>query len=201
MCCSHWHLLLSISYTHMLCVCSGSHSHTTWLPVCNICIYLWVWYCHFQWVLLIKSVLWCPVLRFVSGNVVLLIQAFRKKFIIPEFDVFTQKIDEIYNIVQKQTDGKVGVIVVYSLIRKMHFITYRFYKDLSGNNTICSHICVFSLHSVIYTISSLTPLYPLSAFYRLQTAFLNWPSSVQTCGVCLCVQWMARGEINTFVLH
>ncbi|KAM4588294.1 glutaminase 2b isoform 2-T2 [Odontesthes bonariensis] len=44
----------------------------------------------------------------VSGNIVLLIQAFRKKFIIPEFDVFVQKIDEIYKAVQNQKDGKVA---------------------------------------------------------------------------------------------
>uniref|UniRef100_UPI0037E8F0F2 glutaminase kidney isoform, mitochondrial-like n=1 Tax=Semicossyphus pulcher TaxID=241346 RepID=UPI0037E8F0F2 len=46
--------------------------------------------------------------RCVGGNIVLLIQAFRKKFIIPEFDVFAQKINEIYNTVQSQSDGKVA---------------------------------------------------------------------------------------------
>ncbi|KAF7208157.1 glutaminase 2b [Nothobranchius furzeri] len=46
--------------------------------------------------------------RCFGGNVVLLIQAFRKKFIIPEFDSFAQKIDEIYKTVQKQRDGKVA---------------------------------------------------------------------------------------------
>lgn len=38
---------------------------------------------------------------------VLLIRAFRKKFVIPEFDVFAQKINEIYNVVQNNSDGKV----------------------------------------------------------------------------------------------
>ncbi|XP_040890773.1 glutaminase 2b [Toxotes jaculatrix] len=46
--------------------------------------------------------------RCVGGNIVLLIQAFRKKFIIPGFDVFAQKINEIYNRVEKQSDGKVA---------------------------------------------------------------------------------------------
>ncbi|KAM3877798.1 glutaminase kidney isoform, mitochondrial-like [Diretmus argenteus] len=46
--------------------------------------------------------------RCVGGNIVLLIQAFRKKFIIPEFDAFAQKINEIYNTVQRQTDGQVA---------------------------------------------------------------------------------------------
>ncbi|XP_015258646.1 PREDICTED: glutaminase kidney isoform, mitochondrial-like isoform X1 [Cyprinodon variegatus] len=46
--------------------------------------------------------------RCVGGNIVLLIQAFRNKFIIPEFDVFAQKIDEIYKTVQEQSDGKVA---------------------------------------------------------------------------------------------
>ncbi|CAG5979042.1 unnamed protein product [Menidia menidia] len=44
----------------------------------------------------------------VGGNIVLLIQAFRKKFIIPEFDVFAEKIDAIYKTVQNQRDGKVA---------------------------------------------------------------------------------------------
>uniref|UniRef100_A0A6Q2Y9P2 glutaminase n=1 Tax=Esox lucius TaxID=8010 RepID=A0A6Q2Y9P2_ESOLU len=35
----------------------------------------------------------------VGGNIVLLIQAFRKKFIIPEFDTFITKIDQIYDTV------------------------------------------------------------------------------------------------------
>uniref|UniRef100_A0A3B3VPF8 glutaminase n=1 Tax=Poecilia latipinna TaxID=48699 RepID=A0A3B3VPF8_9TELE len=46
--------------------------------------------------------------RCVGGNVVLLIQAFRKKFIIPEFDVFAEKINEIYKTDQEQSDGKVA---------------------------------------------------------------------------------------------
>ncbi|GAA6224382.1 glutaminase liver isoform, mitochondrial-like [Lates japonicus] len=46
--------------------------------------------------------------RCAGGNIVLLIQAFRKKFIIPEFDVFARKIDAIYNRVENQSDGKVA---------------------------------------------------------------------------------------------
>ncbi|KAI3369355.1 hypothetical protein L3Q82_007594 [Scortum barcoo] len=46
--------------------------------------------------------------RCVGGNIVLLIQAFRKKFIIPEFDVFAQKINEIYKTLQNQSEGKVA---------------------------------------------------------------------------------------------
>ncbi|XP_047438387.1 glutaminase 2b [Mugil cephalus] len=46
--------------------------------------------------------------RCVGGNVVLLIQAFRKKFIIPEFDVFARKINKIYKTVENQSDGKVA---------------------------------------------------------------------------------------------
>lgn len=39
----------------------------------------------------------------------LLIQAFRKKFIIPEFDVFVKKINKIYDAVENSGDGKVSV--------------------------------------------------------------------------------------------
>uniref|UniRef100_A0A673Z0Z4 glutaminase n=1 Tax=Salmo trutta TaxID=8032 RepID=A0A673Z0Z4_SALTR len=41
----------------------------------------------------------------------LLIQAFRKKFIIPEFDSFVTKIDQIYDTVQKNHDGHVAVYI------------------------------------------------------------------------------------------
>ncbi|KAJ3602670.1 hypothetical protein NHX12_030419 [Muraenolepis orangiensis] len=44
----------------------------------------------------------------VEGNILLLIQAFRKKFVIPDFDTFAKKINEIYKTVQKQTDGQVA---------------------------------------------------------------------------------------------
>ncbi|MED6237682.1 hypothetical protein ATANTOWER_031401 [Ataeniobius toweri] len=50
----------------------------------------------------------CFTFRCVGGNIVLLIHAFRKMFIIPEFDVFAQKINEIYKIAQVQSDGKVA---------------------------------------------------------------------------------------------
>lgn len=46
--------------------------------------------------------------RCVGGNIVLLIQAFRRKFIIPEFDVFVKKINKIYDEVEKSSDGKVA---------------------------------------------------------------------------------------------
>uniref|UniRef100_A0A8C6WHQ6 glutaminase n=1 Tax=Neogobius melanostomus TaxID=47308 RepID=A0A8C6WHQ6_9GOBI len=46
--------------------------------------------------------------RCMAGSIVLLIQAFRKKFIIPEFDIFAKQINEIYYEVEKQTDGKVA---------------------------------------------------------------------------------------------
>lgn len=60
---------------------------------------------HFREVPLRSSAL-CSF-RCVGGNMVLLIRAFRKKFVIPEFDVFAQKINEIYNVVQNSSDGKV----------------------------------------------------------------------------------------------
>lgn len=39
----------------------------------------------------------------------LLIQAFKRKFIIPEFDVFAKKINKIYDAVENSGDGKVSV--------------------------------------------------------------------------------------------
>lgn len=50
--------------------------------------------------------------RCVCGNIVLLIQAFRKKFIIPEFDVFARKINSIYEAVQNNNEGKVAMVLL-----------------------------------------------------------------------------------------
>lgn len=43
---------------------------------------------------------------------VLLLQAFRREFIIPEFDVFAKKINRIYDAVEDSGDGKVGVVTL-----------------------------------------------------------------------------------------
>lgn len=47
----------------------------------------------------------------------LLIQAFRKKFIIPEFDVFAQKINGIYDAVQNNNGGKVATCCLFALMQ------------------------------------------------------------------------------------
>ncbi|KAI1892404.1 hypothetical protein AGOR_G00133010 [Albula goreensis] len=43
-----------------------------------------------------------------SGNLILLTQAFRKKFIIPDFETFTSHINQIYNSAQRQEAGQVA---------------------------------------------------------------------------------------------
>ncbi|KAI1899996.1 hypothetical protein AGOR_G00067670 [Albula goreensis] len=44
----------------------------------------------------------------VGSNIVLLTQAFRKKFIIPDFEAFVLNIDQIYHTVQRQEEGQVA---------------------------------------------------------------------------------------------
>ncbi|TSM44117.1 Glutaminase kidney isoform, mitochondrial [Bagarius yarrelli] len=46
--------------------------------------------------------------RCVGGNIVLLSQAFRKKFIIPEFDSFVTIMNQIYNRAKEQHEGRVA---------------------------------------------------------------------------------------------
>ncbi|XP_053508463.1 glutaminase 2b isoform X1 [Ictalurus furcatus] len=46
--------------------------------------------------------------RCVGGNIVLLSQAFRKKFIIPEFEAFVGVINQIYNRAKQQHEGQVA---------------------------------------------------------------------------------------------
>uniref|UniRef100_A0A452DX54 glutaminase n=1 Tax=Capra hircus TaxID=9925 RepID=A0A452DX54_CAPHI len=48
------------------------------------------------------------VIRCVQSNIVLLTQAFRRKFVIPDFMSFTSHIDELYESAKKQSGGKVA---------------------------------------------------------------------------------------------
>lgn len=45
--------------------------------------------------------------RCVSSNIVLLTQAFRKKFVIPDFEEFTGHVDRIFEDAKELTGGKV----------------------------------------------------------------------------------------------
>lgn len=44
-----------------------------------------------------------------SSNIVLLTQAFRKKFVIPDFEEFTSHVDRIFEDAKELTGGKVRV--------------------------------------------------------------------------------------------
>nr|XP_057907294.1 glutaminase kidney isoform, mitochondrial-like isoform X1 [Doryrhamphus excisus] len=46
--------------------------------------------------------------RYVGNNIMLLTKAFRKMFIIPDFEVFTEKINEMYENAQQQDGGQVA---------------------------------------------------------------------------------------------
>lgn len=65
-------------------------------------------------------------LRCVQSNIVLLTQAFRKKFVIPDFQSFSAHIDELYENAKSMSGGQVSdpacaVIKVMNLIIKMCF--------------------------------------------------------------------------------
>lgn len=49
----------------------------------------------------------CLGSRCVSSNIVLLTQAFRKKFVIPDFEEFTSHVDRIFEDAKELTGGKV----------------------------------------------------------------------------------------------
>lgn len=46
-------------------------------------------------------------IRCVQSNIVLLTQAFRKKFVIPDFQAFTSHIDQLYEKAKKLSGGQV----------------------------------------------------------------------------------------------
>jgi hypothetical protein len=77
--------------------------------------------------------------RCVEGNLLLLIQAFRKKFIIPEFDAFAKKINEIYKTVEKQRDGHV----------KKYF-KWLFVNNLNKWLHISHRLCVMVFHQLSF---------------------------------------------------
>ncbi|XP_027710791.1 glutaminase liver isoform, mitochondrial [Vombatus ursinus] len=47
----------------------------------------------------------------VSSNIVLLTQAFRKKFVIPDFEEFTDHVDRIFEETKERTEGKVAAYI------------------------------------------------------------------------------------------
>lgn len=54
----------------------------------------------------------CLGSRCVSSNIVLLTQAFRKKFVIPDFEEFTSHVDRIFEDAKELTGGKVRARVL-----------------------------------------------------------------------------------------
>lgn len=54
--------------------------------------------------------------RCVQSNIVLLTQAFRKKFVIPDFESFTSHIDQLYESAKDLSEGQVGRSRVTSLV-------------------------------------------------------------------------------------
>lgn len=66
-------------------------------PTKNKCIYI-----------VTKLQMFPTLYRCASGNIVLLSLAFRRKFIIPEFEAFMAVINHIYYTSKQQQDGQVG---------------------------------------------------------------------------------------------
>jgi len=56
----------------------------------------------------------------VQSNIVLLTQAFRKKFVIPDFPAFAGHIDELYESAKKLDEGQVCWAVTSDLSRMNH---------------------------------------------------------------------------------
>lgn len=146
----------------------------------------------------------CFSLRCAGGNIVLLIQAFRKKFIIPEFDVFARKIDAIYNRVENQSDGKVAVCHLFLGNGNVVVVSPGMHFD---RKSTWSESCLWlfltpsptksfsaALPSLLTHIPKSPPVSPCWPGFRLQTTSPSWPSSTQSCGECLCAQWMVRGK-------
>ncbi|RMC18396.1 hypothetical protein DUI87_04282 [Hirundo rustica rustica] len=72
------------------------------LKICELISFAWVK--EYQTMTLAESGKnWC-----VQSNIVLLTQAFRRKFVIPDFMSFTSHIDELYESAKKQSGGKVA---------------------------------------------------------------------------------------------
>lgn len=138
----------------------------------------------------------------------LLIQAFRRKFIIPEFDVFVKKINKIYDEVEKSSDGKVSVcsFVPDALSEAepselkgsdlMHYFTLRhIYRIVVNWVPYAGVLCILFVMMSGKQQQQQQHVPPITVI-RLQTTFLSWPNSILSCGVCLCARWTANGKMS-----
>lgn len=110
--------------------------------------------------------------RCVGNNIMLLTKAFRKKFIIPDFEKFVHQIGTMYDIAHRQEGGQVS-------------------KKTNTHTLILCPRHHFQLTHVGFTSSC-----------RSLITFHSWLSSALISGAYLCAQSMDRGVVPTpLVIH
>ena len=109
--------------------------------------------------------------RCVQSNIVLLTQAFRKKFVIPDFMSFASHVDELYEQAKNLKGGQVRV------------------QTDSGRGGLAS-----IKHTAGVCDGGGGDDDGVLLFGRLLTTFPSCPGSAQTCGQCPSALWTDKGS-------
>jgi hypothetical protein len=104
---------------------------------------------------------------------VLLTQAFRKKFVIPDFVSFASEIDALYENAKNLGGGQVGEGEAPGSVRR------------HGGDDHFLIKCPWGMGSVV--------MLPFVLLRRWLTTFPSWPGSARTSGPCPYALWMDKG--------
>lgn len=98
-----------------------------------------------------------PFLRCVQSNIVLLTQAFRKKFVIPDFKTFTSRIDELYETGRNLSGGQVRDVspVTFSFFLSGFF--FFFLNTRSVELRICQAVFLSQVADYIPQLAKFSP--------------------------------------------
>ena len=120
----------------------------------------------------------------------LLTQAFRKKFVIPDFPSFASHIDELYESAKDLNEGQVCAVPLQVVLYFHPAFLFVYFMRVSS-----IHSMSISSHSFIVVVFY-SAICACVALFRLLTTFPSLPNSVRTCGLCPYAQWMDKGRLG-----
>lgn len=86
--------------------------------------------------------------RCVGANILLLTQAFRRKFIIPDFEAFASNINQLYYSTQRQIGGHVSS-AFKPLVRGLHYTHINSHVNNVLSHTVHIHTFTFTYEDML----------------------------------------------------